>query len=143
MGLKTCNLTHTCTHLSVAWRLGRVQDPMNLIPLSPFLSRSNKAVCSRYPLHPIERDQPVDFKGVATRSPQDTAVSESTVSGLRHLTSPPFRPLSLSRASATAASLTLLLSLSQYNDISEIKMDYGAFLSCHSLGLYSTMSCYC
>lgn len=34
-----------------------------------------------------ERDQLVDFKEVATRSLQDTAVSESTVSGLRHLTS--------------------------------------------------------
>ncbi|KAG7243937.1 hypothetical protein INR49_006095 [Caranx melampygus] len=39
------------------------------------LTTSNKAVCSRSPLQPIERDQPVDFKEVATRSPQDTAVS--------------------------------------------------------------------
>lgn len=68
-------------------------------PLSLPLPRSNKAVCSRSPLQPVERDQPVDFKGVATRSPQDTAVSRSTVSGLRHLTSLPSPSLSLRQPS--------------------------------------------
>lgn len=61
---------HTQAYTRSYGDLGQAQDPKNLIHLLAFfLSRFNKAVCSRSPL------QPVDFKEVATRSPQDTAVS--------------------------------------------------------------------
>lgn len=112
-------------------RLGTLRNRLTLL----FQSQSNKALCSRSPLQPIERDQPVDFKGVATRSSQDTTVSYSAVLGLRHFT--------FSLWMCEPLPCSLVCAVSHYNDISEIKMDYGALLSCHSLGSYSTMSCYC
>lgn len=72
-----------------------------------------------------ERDQPVDFKEVATRLPQDTAVSESSLWS----ETPHFSPSSLSLWLCQQLLLLLALSHSPYNDISEIKMDYGASLT--------------
>ena len=103
---------------------------MILIHLSPlflslFLSQSNKAVCGRSPQLPIEREISLWTSKRLQLGYHKTLQSVRAVSGLRHLTSLP--PLSLWLCQQLL--LLLALSHSPYNDISEIKMDYGASLT--------------